>query len=124
MAIEFKPCGDCTACCSGVLAGNIYGNIFNQKKECVFLVERKCALYNTRPNTCRNYQCAWSQGLLPDWMKPIDCNVIISVENENNTQYLKVISLIKEEIPTEIITVLDDWTNKNKTYYKVIKNEN
>jgi len=124
MAIEFKPCEECTVCCSGILSGNIYGNIFNKNKQCVFLVEQQCTIYETRPNTCRNYQCAWSQGLLPDWMKPSQCNVIISVENENNKQYLKVISLIDEDISEDIITVLDEWTKENNTYYKVIKNEN
>lgn len=124
MAVTFKPCGECTACCTGILAGNIYGNIFNKNKQCIFLVEQKCAIYETRPDTCRNYQCAWSQGLLPDWMKPTECNVIISVENENNRQYLKVISLINEDIDPEIIIVLDKWTKENNTYYKVIKNEN
>jgi hypothetical protein len=117
----FNPCGKCTACCSGVLAGNTYGNVFNEDKQCVFLVDEQCTIYDTRPEVCRKYQCAWSQGIIPDWLSPIESNVLISVEVKDNKQYLKVLCLTNEKINTEIITFLDEWTKQTNTYYTVVE---
>jgi len=123
MEIELRPCGDCTVCCSGALIGDAYGNKFGHGNPCIFLVENKCTIYQTRPDVCRNYQCAWSQGLLPEWMKPSQCGVLISVETEGGNQYLKVISQNNQALTPEIINYLDEWTKENKTYYR-IANEN
>ncbi len=119
MEIELRPCGECTACCAGMLIGEAYGNKFGYGKHCVFLVENKCSIYATRPQVCRNYQCAWSQGLLPEWMKPSRCGVLVSVEfDENNKQYLKVMT--RKPLTQEITDELDEWTKNNNTYYRVI----
>jgi len=121
MEIEQRQCGECTVCCSGALIGEAYGNRFGPKP-CIFLVENKCTIYETRPQTCRNYQCAWLQGLLPEWMKPSECGVLISVEGTTQ-QYLKVMPLHTDALTPEIIKWLDKWTKENNTYYR-IANEN
>jgi len=121
MAIDFKSCGNCTVCCSGILAGNIYGNVFNKDKQCVFLVDQQCVIYNTRPEVCRKYQCAWSQGIIPDWLKPTESNILITVEIKDKQQYLKAVCLTDEKISSEITTFLDEWTKENNTYYTVVE---
>ncbi len=121
MEIKFKPCGDCNACCTGTLIGTAYGNIFGKKKPCVFLVEQKCSIYKTRPQTCRNYQCAWSQGIIPDWLKPTKSNVLISVEHNDGKQFLKVMNLIDQEINQKILLFLDEWTKEHNTYYVMVE---
>jgi hypothetical protein len=121
MAIEDRQCGECTVCCSGQLVGHAYGNKFGPNP-CVFLVEQKCAIYETRPQTCRNYQCAWLQGLLPEWMKPSKCNVLVSVEfDQDRKQFLKVMPKEQQDLTSQIIEHLDEWTKENNTYYRIVK---
>lgn len=115
---DFRPCGDCTACCSGFLVGNSYGNKFGMGKPCVFLVNKICSIYKDRPQSCHNYQCAWTQGILPEWMKPNECGVMVSVEinREKQMQFLKVIEL-KELVSFEVYKEIEKFCEENNTYY-------
>lgn len=113
----FRQCGDCSECCTGKLDGNAYGNSFNIEKPCVFLVEKKCCIYKTRPDTCARYQCAWSQGILPESMRPDICGYIVSVEIKNNKQFLKIVSHNKLDKSTS--QFFDAWCKENNTYYEV-----
>jgi hypothetical protein len=119
MEIKLKPCGDCVACCTGAMIGSAYGNNFHSNKPCVFLVEFKCAIYETRPETCRKFQCAWSQGLFPDWMKPTESNVLVSVEDKDGGQFLRVKLLTDNPLHEKTKAFLDEWTKENNTYYVV-----
>ena len=123
--MSFKKCGSCTACCDGWLTANSYGNPFGNGKSCLFLCNKNCSIYNTRPKDCIDYQCAWTQGLFPDWMKPTESDVLISVEIKDGKQYLKVIEMgvpIKETV----LDYIKDWVTKNNTYFILVgdKNEN
>jgi hypothetical protein len=116
MTLNFRECNECNVCCDGSLMGNSHGNKFGNKKPCVFLVTNKCSIYKDRPNSCKSFQCAWSQKLLPEWMRPDKCGVLVSIENDINKQYLKVVEtkpLVEYEIYKEIQTFCD----KNNTYY-------
>ena len=115
--MTLKPCGDCTACCDGFLIGNSHGNMFGDGKCCPFLLEKKCAIYNDRPRSCINYQCAWTQNLFPEWMKPNQCGVMISVEvDKDNKQYLRAIEL-KELIEYSVYAEIEKFCEENQTYY-------
>lgn len=96
--MQFRPCGECTACCDGNLKSNSHGNTFANRNACVFLVKKVCSIYEDRPNTCRNYQCAWSQTLFDEDLRPDKCGVLISVETNPNTQeqFFKVLQIDKD----------------------------
>lgn len=97
--MSFRPCGDCTGCCSGKLAANIYGHEMYDGKPCHFLKRGKCSIYNDRPHSpCRTYQCAWSQHLLDEDMRPDKIGLIVSVQNDEEGQYLTVTKLW-DEVP-------------------------
>ena len=124
--ITFKPCGDCHECCTGRLVGSAYGNDYKPGHSCVFLVKKECIIHETRPDSCRNYQCAWSQGLFgdSDQLKPNKCGVLISIENVKNTtlkldqspQYLNCIGTLTPELKE----YLDNWVRENNTFYKEV----
>ena len=116
-----RACGKCTACCDGHLLGEAYGHKFGPGLPCHFLTESKCTIYETRPKACRDYYCAWAQGLFAEWMNPDNTGALISVEaNNQGQQYLKVI-LMNYNISKEVIDELDVWARENDTYYVVIK---
>ena len=121
--IIFRDCGSCHACCDGNLIGNTFGNKFGNKKPCIFLVNKLCAIYETRPNTCRNYQCAWTQKILPEWMRPNDCGVLVSIEIDKDfNKYLKVIEM-KEVVNYAVYKEIENFCKLNDTYYVKVNYE-
>lgn len=120
--INFRECGDCTACCTW-LNGIAYGWEFGGGKTCKFLCESGCSVHKARPKVCEKYFCAWSQELLEEEMRPDKCGVIASVENNENGQYLKLIS-IKQEINTDILDYFKKWSSIMNTPVIYLKNNN
>lgn len=117
MEMTFRECGDCHACCDGYLTFKVYGNSFGNGKECFFLVNNACSIYNDRPKTCSYYQCAWSQKLLPEWMKPNKCNVMVSVEvDTNQQQFLRVIEM-NEFIDEKVYDEIKKFVDQNNSYF-------
>lgn len=116
--MNFRECGDCTACCDGHIIGNSHGNEFGYQKPCVFLVNKLCSIYIDRPKSCHDFQCAWTQNILPEWMKPSECGVLVSVEinKDINQQFLKVIEM-QELVDYSVYSELDKFCKENDTYY-------
>lgn len=104
-----RPCGECTKCCE-VLLGNTYGYLFGNETPCKFLGDCGCKIYRARPEFCRKYYCAWAQELLPEDMRPDKCNVLVSVENGEKGQYLRVMSTNDKEINNDILLYLKEWS--------------
>jgi hypothetical protein len=101
---NFKECGECQKCCEGWVAGTAFGIPFHPYKPCAFL-QGKCLVYSFRPDVCKKFYCAWSQGLFPDWMRPDKTNVLISVQDWSKGQFLKVIacgSKIEDKVINEV----------------------
>lgn len=120
--MNFLSCGDCTACCDGNLIGNAYGVKFGNNISCSFLINKKCSIYSVRPSVCKKYQCAWTQGLFPDWMKPNISGVLASVENNQNCQFLRIVK-IHTNVDQKVFDFLDTWCKNNNTYY-IISGDN
>jgi len=73
-----KECGECTACCSGALAGQAHGHYFFKGRPCFFLKKDGCSIYEDRPeNPCVGYKCGYlSEAFFPEWMRPDKCNIL------------------------------------------------
>lgn len=111
-----RQCESCNECCK-VLVGAAHGNPFGPsgigKRDCVFLCQGRCSIYETRPIVCKRYQCAWSQGIFPDSIpRPDLCGSTISVETSDKAQYLKCVSVG----PSTIKKQLEDWCLGNNTH--------
>ena len=112
--MEMRECGACNYCCSGHLIGNAYGNQFYMGRKCVFLKEN-CLIHSSRPECCKKYQCAWSQGILPDSLYPPTCGFIISVEvDKNGKQFLKIPDTSKAT--KEDLYIVEEWCKQHGTY--------
>ena len=98
-----RECGECNACCVW-LKGDAYGHEFGKGKPCNFL-KNNCSIYETRPEVCKKYQCAWLQGLFPESLRPDKSKVLISVENWSKGQFLRAIEMgikMSDEVLLEI----------------------
>ncbi len=51
-----KACGDCTACCSLMAIPELDKPHF---AACKHLCKQGCSIYESRPDTCRDYTCLW-----------------------------------------------------------------
>lgn len=88
------------------------------------MVSKKCSIYETRPKSCQKFQCAWTQNLFSDSMKPTISNVLISIETDSaGKKFLKVIEMA-ETIGFEVYYEINEFCQTNDTYYvKVPFNE-
>lgn len=120
--MQFKSCGECNACCQGLLYGNAYGNVQSMGQQCKFLVSKRCSIYDTRPKFCFDYQCAYTQGLLDEDMRPDKCGLLATVKYDETTQkqYLHVTET-KPDIPWETYMKLDKSVHKLGTYWVLRK---
>lgn len=112
-----RACGDCNACCTGILRGNVRGKYFGELNPCYFL-DKQCTIYEERPSQCRHYYCAWAQELLSEPLRPDNCNAIVSVEiDHKNKQYLKI--LYSKDCPKELLEEVEEFCKKNNTYFTI-----
>ena len=70
---------------------------------------------------CRDYQCAWSQHLFDNDMRPDQIGLMVSVENGlDNEQFLKVIE-VWEHVPAESYVRLKEYVDKLGTDVVYVK---
>ncbi len=113
-----NSCKSCNLCCAGHLLGDAFSYPFGRGKPCIFL-KQVCTIYVTRPETCKKYQCAYSQGLFDDKFYPPECNFFISVEvDQENKQFLKVIPT--GNIQEKDLEYIQKWCEENQTYFRMV----
>ena len=103
------------------MIGDAFGWKFGAGKTCKFLECNGCGVHKARPESCRDYQCAWSQYLLPEEMRPDKCGFLVSVENNQNGQYLKVLSINSKKISEKDIQWLNNWSEKMNTPVLIVE---
>lgn len=74
-----RHCGNCSACCSGVLRLEVEGNPIYPGHPCRHCRGIGCGIYTSRPEVCRNFVCGWLQGdsSLPRWLRPDRSGIIL-----------------------------------------------
>ncbi len=115
----FRECGECTVCCTWLI-GDSFAWEFGAGKTCKFLECNGCGVHKARPESCRDYQCAWSQHLLPEEMRPDKCEFLVSVEKNERSQYLKVLPINNKKISNEIKEWFSSWSEKMNTSVLII----
>ena len=109
---NFKPCGECTACCTW-LSASIFGWEIGEGRSCKFLECNGCGIHKIRADVCKNFQCAWTQHLLPEEMRPDKCNVLVTVDISE--EFLRAFPINNTEINTEVKQYLQEWSEKMNT---------
>ena len=74
-------CGECTACCTAFPVKRLGKEAFTDCKHC----DKGCNIQDTKPDECRNFNCAYIQSKIDDInLRPDKCGVIFEkVDNEN-----------------------------------------
>ncbi len=70
-----RACGTCTACCHGLAIDELDKPGF---QTCAHVCDAGCAIYEQRPDCCRDFQCLWLQGHLGEDDRPDRIGVIFT----------------------------------------------
>jgi len=76
--IKNRHCGDCTECCT-VLEVDAMRKPPDVR--CRHQCRHGCAIYRERPQSCREFTCAWVEGMLGPHDKPNRSHMVIWVTN-------------------------------------------
>ena len=71
-----RACGDCTECCTTMGVHEIKKP---PGKPCWHLVGRGCGIYETRPASCKSYECLWLSGITPDGWQPKKYGIVMDI---------------------------------------------
>lgn len=109
-----RSCGECTVCCEGFLEGEVRGHKFMQDTHCYFLEEKKCTIYNERPeDPCRKYNCFWKINYeIPDDMRPDISKVVMTTRNISGINYLQVTE-VNKKIDSLILANIIQYADNN-----------
>lgn len=74
-----RQCGDCTLCCKlvGVEELNKPQNVW-----CQYCNNGTCNIYQLRPKSCRDFDCLWLQGLIPEDFKPNKIHLVFAMTTD------------------------------------------
>lgn len=83
----YRPCGSCTLCCTIARVPEL------EKPENVLCTHCKsgCSIYTERPQTCQDFQCAWSQGAFSEDMRPDKVGFMVEILPEKSVVYVTAI---------------------------------
>ena len=71
-----RKCNDCTVCCTVTRVPEF------KKPEyvlCDYCCGHSCTIYEKRPQSCKDFECAWLQGDMSDDMRPNISHVMIEI---------------------------------------------
>ena len=90
--IQGRKCGECTACCN-VLSVQELGKPYYI--DCEHLKCDGCSIYESRPPTCRDYQCMWLEvaDLIDDGDRPDKLGVLFQLEVDHNGIWIEVFEI-------------------------------
>lgn len=114
-----RSCDGCVACCTGTLTANIYGFKMTRDQPCHFKLDCSCAIYDKRPQLCKDYTCAWlTDTTIPEWMAPRLSNVILTRRVIKDIPYYTAHETV-ERMDTKTLSWLVHWAlrkGKNLSY--------
>ncbi len=77
--IPKRVCGECNACCKPFTIEEVGKHDGGWCSKCD--IGHGCTIYNDRPLACRQFTCAWLNGLGNDNLRPDRFGIMILVEN-------------------------------------------
>ena len=99
-----RACGECKACCTTCVVPELDKGI---NTPCVHLVQTGCGIYETRPESCRIYNCAWLHGHFADYERPDKTGIVWSFEEIEGLDGLLVHAMILDgSVPLERVQTM------------------
>ncbi len=77
-----RTCGECSACCTTHAVPDLKPVGKPAGVACSKLCAQGCGIYQTRPGSCRAFECGWLQdttGAMPDSARPDKLGLVLSM---------------------------------------------
>jgi hypothetical protein len=85
-AIDARACGGCVACCQ-VLNIDEPDMVKPGDQTCMHCTGRGCAIYDSRPKVCRNWDCVWRRiDSMPMETRPDQLGVLFTIDRQAEPQ--------------------------------------
>lgn len=108
-----RECGDCTVCCT-ILGVNEIGKL--PQETCEHVCADKCAIYENRPHSCREFECLWLSGAIPGDERRRPDNLGLMFVPNNDYQWMITVREIKPGAIDENRYLLDRIAKKFVMY--------
>ena len=83
-----RSCGPCTICCQFFAVPEIAKPVSIWCQHCG---ETGCGIHQTRPQSCRNFECFWLMDeTFPEDLRPDLCGVVVSFNEDHDSVVLHV----------------------------------
>lgn len=79
MAQTARDCGSCTACCHSLVIEELAKPAFSK---CAHDCGGGCGVYESRPQSCRDFRCLWLDGHLEENDRPDKLGVIFTTTHD------------------------------------------
>jgi uncharacterized protein len=84
-----RECGSCTACCELLEVVELKKPRGVLCQHCT--IGKGCAIYETRPEVCRDYECGWlAHDYIPDELRPDRCGFILDTTHDKRVMLIHV----------------------------------
>lgn len=83
-----RTCGPCTLCCKLLAVYEIKKPDHEWCNHCS--TKAGCAIYESRPQSCREFRCLWLRGVGPDELRPDRSKVIMNASADQKSVVLHV----------------------------------
>lgn len=70
-----RKCGECRACCYTHGVEQIQKPAW---QHCLHECQQGCAIYQSRPSSCRNFECIWLQGRFEEGDRPDQTGIVLT----------------------------------------------
>lgn len=114
----------CTACCEGHLDIGVNLQISKETGSCTHCINSGCNIYASRPKEpCQVFECLWltDKSPLPNWMKPDQSRVIVTLNKIKQTDEIVLVALkMNSTIPPGTLKWLNEYVAKHKISLKLI----
>ena len=122
--MTLRKCQPCTACCEGHLDLGDDLQISKETGSCTHCINSGCNIYVSRPKEpCQVFECLWltDKSPLPNWMKPDQSRVIVTLNKIKQTDEIVLIALkMNSTIPPRTLKWLNKFVAKHKISLKLI----
>jgi SEC-C motif len=77
LPVYSRSCGECEECCHVVAVAALHKPYHTP---CAHQTGKGCAIYGNHPIECKDYKCAWLQGVLPEETRPDKIGILVDGE--------------------------------------------
>jgi len=87
-----RKCDGCTLCCTLMAVDELHKP---PKVKCKYEGNKCCSIYETRPPSCRTFNCLWLQhDAIPEFMKPDKSGIVLTtLSREDSADPMNIVVL-------------------------------